>query len=149
MEKVVKLLEKRLPQVNDIVPDINCGGCGCFALELGKILEEFNPEYWIFTYDFSINNYKKGIESVLSCRHVLVKVFDRFIDSDGTYTDPEDSSNRIHEGYPFIQVSREELERFVADRGIWNDWYKRRYNKEIRKFLTIFKQELYAKLEKI
>lgn len=44
MERIISILENDLPEINYHVDGINSGGCGVFALELGEILEDFNPQ---------------------------------------------------------------------------------------------------------
>lgn len=141
MEGIISILENNLPEINCHVDDINSGGCGVFALELGKILEDFNPQYLIFTYSDSLKNYKLKVEDTMPCRHVFIKVFDRYIDSDGFH-----SLLELQNKYPFsvlTEISRQELEYFVSIKSNWNSYFDRETDGPVViEFLSNFKNKI-------
>lgn len=135
------MLENDLPEVNDHVNGINSGGCGIFALELGKILEDFNPQYLIFTYPECLKNYRLQVEDTMPCRHVFIKVFDRYIDSNGVH-----SLLELQNEYAFsvlTEISRQELEYFVSIKSNWNSYFDRETDVPlVVEFLSNFKNQI-------
>lgn len=108
--------------VDQLIPDVNNGGCGVVAAALYDQLKELgmNPKIIVLGTDWA---------------HVMVKVGRLYLDSTGVYAIGSDqlldnarkTYITYHTKSPLVfHTVREQLENDINDRRLWNPTYDRR-----------------------
>lgn len=144
----------RFGTVRNIIPDINFGGCGFFALEAFDLLSShgFSPKIIYLSsdsedinlYDSIIEEFnnlifnKKKPEDIIVPNHCCIKVGKYYFDA-GNMAEEKDEEfpfspiTLAREWYPIGEVSRDQLKRALRFRSYWNSYYIRNYNNKILK----------------
>jgi hypothetical protein len=147
-------LVDELIHVNNLVSDINQGGCAVFAVNLYDNLIKlgYKPKVCIFVddekqflediellEDYGMNHYLRNRCSGFN--HVIIKVDDIYIDSTGWY---EDKEAMVDFKYDFVKDFDINILRECAnDHRLWNNWFNREdipmmnsfVNEQITKFV--------------
>jgi hypothetical protein len=129
--------------------NINCGGCGVFAVEIYKLLKRMNPmssvEIYILTnrtkkyYDKCSAEIKKGkgyftvsklFKKELFINHVVVRLDNYFYDIDGQFTEKELLSK--WKCKKLINIPFDDMNTLIKRKDGWNSYFDRSQIKEIR-----------------
>jgi len=138
VEQVMEDIRKLVEEVRDQLAEINHGGCGCFAYELGSKLQLAGVPFTIevlrnprdpFEPEDTIEDKEKVCEEVrngnmenayrLGASHFMVKVEKYFIDGTDIMTSPPDGLLDIG------SYTLEELKLAIDKSGNWNEDYNR------------------------
>jgi hypothetical protein len=163
MIKVSKLEEivNQLEPINDVVPNLNAGGCGIFALALADNLyakgircklaiigvfgttdeNVYNSKIYEVLERCKKNNSEINAKQLhlngLTLYHVMVEVETEtgkvYLDSEGVYDHPRNSRWSIEiEGLADIETIRPFIEHPVG----WNQMYNRNFNAKVYKMVN-------------
>lgn len=139
---LVAKYDKVLQDVSKNIKHINCGGCGIYALELGKVLEQQKVKFkYIMLFHRLTDTHKKDIKEVIknnritefnyySWTHVVIKVGRKYFDG-------ESVCDKLNKTY--LPISQEFLTEMVGNEKMWNYMFNRRQTPKLR---TILKKHL-------
>tara|TARA_R110000737_G_scaffold350726_1_gene390591 strand:+ start:2471 stop:2962 length:492 start_codon:yes stop_codon:yes gene_type:complete len=145
-------IEKTLEIINSkyLHANINCGGCGVFAKLMAKALKQkgFDVSFVLTFNRFSISDVERCNEAVnnnkfqnimpTGWRHILLKVGNHYIDSDGVYDTADkylNNSNcsKFSDVYPLSVLEHMTSKK---NRNNWNSHFNRVYVSPISKLIT-------------
>ena len=151
--KVSNLLKKYDNIVNDVanrVTRVNCGGCGVYALMLGKQLKKQNIKFdYVLLFRGRLD--RKDSEFIKNCvnnndidgingyhwTHVMIKLRNKkYIDGKGIFDYPEMDGQY----FECRKITSEVLKSMVGNTYIWNPSFNRK--REQPKIRKIFKKHL-------
>lgn len=131
-KKVIKKIDKKIDNVNR-------GGCGIYALELGKQLKRHGIKFeyvMLFTHlgkedkpyvkDLMRNNMVRDFNFDTNWTHIVIKVGKKYIDGE------EIRESLTDVGLP---MNEEFLNNLVDHKGYWNDTFDRKQRPKIEKIL--------------
>jgi hypothetical protein len=131
--------KKILKKVDKKIDNVNRGGCGIFAFELGKQLKRQGIEFeyvMLFTTlckedksyvkDLMRNNMVRDFNFDTNWTHIVIKVGKKYIDGEGI------RSSLTDVGLP---MSEEFLTNLIDAEQYWNDTFDRKQRKKIEKIL--------------
>jgi hypothetical protein len=144
-----KRLVENYTNINSIVPNINCGGCGIFAEALYNSLTKLgnkpklivltnNPTYMRLCIREDI-----GINSLW---HIIVKVGNYYYDSNGRFSSVSDIIKKYD--YPnltCVDVPIERLAEWNKDKSIWNSKFNRAHINKVHNVLNTITQKIQNK----
>lgn len=135
MEKLLNHLELHLPRIKSRVPNINSGGCGIFTFSLKEALNSLGIRSSIHIITSSdIEAFNQNIQEdemlamdLMGWTHIILKVGDYLIDSDGVYEGLDDCEKFIGWNYKLsCEISIDYLEDMI-DNLRWNKMFDRKY----------------------
>ncbi len=137
MKKSFKQVQKYL----DDIPDINHGGCGIAALAMYYAAKREGKKVGIaYLYSRGYDDdcmemnekYKKGkSKKAGSCSHVVVRVGNRYYDSEGIVNLKKHSRSFIIDK----SITKKHLKASINNVDDWNNDFNRKYVKRIEKFI--------------
>lgn len=145
------------------IKNLNCGGCGVFALHMSNRLDELGIEHNILAsnkymsedcWDDQVNDYKNNSSKYLSASHVIIEVYGLLIDGyDMLCPDDDGYIRTIDLSYenPFTDKGshygeitgifhKELLDRSLSENveGAWNTMYDRSQDKIVKEIINHF-----------
>lgn len=165
-ESFAQFLSSAVDDINQEIELLNHGGCGIFAVQFARLLQELGYENVVIVgmqtnadeidrsfhkhnlemlRDARANNYKPC--DVRAYNHYMVKVGNWFFDSENAAKKTEkwldiyvyDDKVRY---YPVGDHSVEDMEFANKFAFLWNNEYNRRQNKKVESFFNNLKKEL-------
>lgn len=131
--------DKVIKDVTKKVKHVNRGGCGVFALELGKVLKENKIKFkyvMLFRHidnedkdyfkTLMENNMVSDFNSEASWTHIVVKVGKKYIDGEEMLDKPK------HKGIP---MNEDFLNNLIKQKSYWNSMFDRKQKPTIKKIL--------------
>lgn len=156
MEKLIELVLRLNEKIGDEISHINAGGCGVFALQMSKKLEElgYTPKIAIIDYnDTTFSKRKETLNNVIN--NVKVEEYQKkdtsfvhcCIEIDGLLFDGTNIGSALKDrwsGYRFSgHYSVKELEISLKVGG-WNKrWNRRKNNPTLRKIIRSSVREVF------
>ena len=149
-------LNSELPYIDMHFPDLNCGGCGAFALYLSKELDKIGVDHsivWIgenygdcdedthellhsvFHDNGQWSNVTNFHDVDISLTHIMIDIDGYLVDSTGVYMSLDDTEFYMKSELGVI--TQEQLEWLVSNPEGWNSWFNRddmpKVNKMVKK----------------
>ena len=134
-EDIKFIMDEIIPEINDLFPYINYGGCGCFAYIISEHLEALNIEHAIACMAYFCDNMtEEAVRQVVleGCRddipnqHLLLEIAGELFDADGSQTYPASLIK--------AKISRETLG-LMLEVDCWNNTFDRDDLPEIELFV--------------
>lgn len=149
-DEVIQQLGKGLVNINQTYPDINCGGCGVFAYELGVLLKERGIDskvVWI--QHFSSRRLRKEFNKVINtqpkklfdidediiCSHIMLYIDGLYIDSTGVYKSFSNTDWGLCDYKILDYTTIDNIKRICNHSKGWNVTFKRKFISPIKKDL--------------
>jgi hypothetical protein len=120
MTNIQRIIIDEIPKINDVLPELNCGGCGFFALHLSKQLHKKKVKHKIIPLGYS---YESGIPNA----HIAIRINGILYDSTGVV-----KLGALNE-FPAIRWAT--LCGMLRQRDKWNPWFPREQRVVIKRYL--------------
>lgn len=138
-KELLSKYKKVIKKINKKIDCVNHGGCGVFALELGKLLKKqgiefdyvmlfssFDEDDKTYVKDLMKNNMVRDFNFETSWTHIVIKVGKKYIDGE-SITKTLDKVG--------LTMTEEFLENLVNQEMYWNDTFDRNQTPKIQKIL--------------
>lgn len=144
-------LAEELKNIDSVIPNINCGGCGQFAIRLHDNLNRHgipNTIHMVIPSECAVsmteiaNNVNHGEFVVRMFTHFVIRINNRYFDSTGIVADDHRICRAPMQSYVL---------RWLLDNANWNRTYCKSHNDKMDILLTyavdyVMSDSLYAKV---